>query len=83
MLRAIPTTHTLGDLARALRSRELPPLVHVYFHDTDLLDQWRRALLGFVLRILARRATVTDLDELTARALPEASRVRWDDVART
>ena len=83
VLRAIPTTHTLGDLARALRSRELPPLVHVYFHDTDLLDQWRRALLGFVLRILARRATVTDLDELTARALPEASRVRWDDVART
>jgi len=57
--------------------------VHVYFHDTDLLDQRRRVLLGFVLRILARRATVTDLDELTARALPEASRVRWDDVART
>ena len=83
VLHAIPTTHTLGDLARTLRSRELPPLVHVYFHDTDLLDQRRRLLLGFVLRILARRATVTDLGELAARVLPEAPRVRWDDVART
>jgi hypothetical protein len=83
VLRAIPTTHTLGDVTRALRSRDLPPLLHVYFHDTDLLDRRRRVLLGFVLRLLARRATVTDLVELAARALPEAPRVRWDDVART
>ena len=67
---------------RALRSRELPRLVHVYFHDTDLLDQRRRVLLGLVLRVLARRATVLDLDQLAARALPEAPRVAWDDVAR-
>lgn len=81
-LRAIPTTHSLGDLARALPGRALPSLVHVYFHDTDLLDRRRRALLGVVLRVLARRAEVLDLDALAARAFPDAPRMAWDDVAR-
>jgi hypothetical protein len=81
-LRAIPTTHSLGDLARALGKRALPPLVHVYFHDTDLLDRRRRALLDVGLRFLARRAEVTDLDRLVAQRLPDAPRVAWDDVAR-
>lgn len=81
-LRAIPTTHSLGDLARALPSRALPPLVHVYFHDTDLLDRRRRVLLGVVLRVLARRAEVLDLDALAARVLPDAPRIAWNDVAR-
>jgi len=81
-LRAIPTTHTLGDLARALSSRRLPELVHVYFHDTDLLDARRRALLRVGLPLLARRARVTDLDTLATRAFPGAPSVPWDDVAR-
>ena len=81
-LRTIPTTHSLGDLARALASRRLPVLVHVYFHDTDLLDRRRRALLGIVLQVLARRAEVTDLDRLAARVLPDAPRIAWPDVAR-
>ena len=81
-LRAIPTTHSLGDLARALVRRALPELVHVYFHDTDLLDSRRRALLRSMLPILARRAQVSDLDALAAELLPDAPRVRWDDVAR-
>ena len=81
-LAAIPTTHSLGDLARGLPRRDLPRLVHVYFHDTDLLDAWRRALLRVVLPALARRARVTDLDALAARALESAPRVVWDDVAR-
>jgi hypothetical protein len=80
-LLAIPTTHSLGDLARALRRRALPPLVHVYFHDTDLLDPRRRALLRAILPLLARRARVTDLDSL-ARERPSTPRVAWDDVAR-
>lgn len=60
----LPTTHSLGMLARAvLRAGGLEaPLVHVYFHDTDLLDARRRALLGFGLRLLARRRRPTDLD---------------------
>jgi hypothetical protein len=81
-LGAIPTTHSLGDLARGLRRRVLPDLVHVYFHDTDLLDRRRRALLGLLLRLLARRARVSDLDALAARTLPAAPHVVWDDVAR-
>ena len=79
---AVPTTHSLGDLVRALPSRDLPELVHVYFHDTDLLDARRRALLRVVLPALARRARVTDLDALAARSLSVAQRVAWDDVAR-
>ena len=81
-LRSIPTTHSLGDLLRALRSRDLPACVHVYFHDTDLLDRRRRALLHVALRGLARRAHVTDLDALAARMLASSPRVAWDDVAR-
>jgi hypothetical protein len=81
-LAAIPTTHSLGDLARGLPRRDLPELVHVYFHDTDLLDARRRALLRVVLPALARRAHVADLDALSARSLASGSRVAWDDVAR-
>jgi hypothetical protein len=81
-LAALPTTHSLGDSVRALVRRELPAYVHVYFHDTDLLDRGRRALLGTVLGLLSRRTGVSDLDALGARVLPGAPRVPWDDVAR-
>ena len=81
-LPAIPTTHSLGDLARALSRRGLPRLVHVYIHDTDLLDRRRRTLLELVLRILARRAEPTDLGALAARVLPDAPSIAWHDVAR-
>jgi hypothetical protein len=81
-LGSIPTTHSLGDLARALPRRALPELVHVYFHDTDLLDRRRRLLLHSVLRLLALRARVTDLDTLATQLLPGAPRVAWADVAR-
>jgi len=81
-LGVIPTTHSLGDLARALRRRRLPQFVHVYFHDTDLLDRRRRVLLRVALPILARRAHVGDLDTLAADRLPTAPRLPWADVAR-
>jgi hypothetical protein len=57
----LPATHTIGMLTRAVR---LPGYVHVYFHDTDLLDRWRALALGFGLRHLAIRRPVRDLDEL-------------------
>lgn len=83
MLRAIPTTHSLGDLARALlRRAPLPAVTHVYVHDTDLLDRGRRTLLRVLLPLLARRATPTDLDALASRGVAGESRVAWDDVAR-
>jgi hypothetical protein len=81
-LRAIPTTHSLGDLARSLTTRELPSLVHMYFHDTDLLDQRRRLLLGLILRLLTRRAVASDLDTLAALMSDEVPRVPWADVVR-
>jgi hypothetical protein len=81
-LLAVPTTHSLGDLLRALVGRRLPEIVHVYVHDTDLLDARRRAMLRTGLAVLARRARPTDLDALAAWGLGDLPRVAWDDVAR-
>jgi hypothetical protein len=81
-LLALPTTHTLGDLARPLARRRLPAFVHVYFHDTDLLDRRRRALLEVVLRVLGRRSKPTDLDALPRALAENVPRTRWADVAR-
>jgi hypothetical protein len=72
----LPTTHTLGMLARGalhLRAPEAPH-VHVYFHDSDLLDRRRRFALTGVLGLLARQRRVADLDsvhaELAGASLP-------------
>ena len=82
-LLALPTTHSLGDLARALlRPRALPGVVHVYFHDTDLLDRRRRTLLDALLPLLARVAEPTDLDALRGSIAAAAPEIAWDDVAR-
>ncbi len=83
ILRAIPTTHSLGDVGRALlRRHPLPRVVHVYLHDTDLEDRRRRAMVHAFLPLLARRATATDLDVLAAATLDHEPVVEWDDVAR-
>jgi hypothetical protein len=83
-LAAIPTTHSLGDLARALRRpRSLPRVVHIYFHDADLLDRRRHAMLRVLLPILARLAKTSDLGTLGAELLPPAPEVDWRDVAQT
>lgn len=58
----IPATHSLGMLVRA---RELQDFVHVYFHDTDLLDRKRALALELGLRTLALRRPVADLDEIS------------------
>ncbi len=65
---SIPTSHSLGELARLA----LPPkrisgtVVHGYFHDTDLLDTRRRRALVASLAVLGRRRTACDLDTLAA-----------------
>jgi hypothetical protein len=82
-LLAIPTTHSLGDLARAVvRRRRMRPFMHVYFHDTDLLDRRRRMFVTLFLGVLARRARPTDLDALAASMIKEAPEIAWADVAR-
>jgi hypothetical protein len=81
-LMAVPTTHGAGDLLRALpRPGALPPRVHAYFHDTDLVDGRRRRLIMTGLTLLGRRRPRTDLDALAA-SLGDAPVVRWEDVAR-
>jgi hypothetical protein len=62
-LRELPTTHSLGMAVRGLLG-PLPRYVHVYFHDTDLLDQRRRAALRGALAVLGRRRRPVGLDEL-------------------
>jgi hypothetical protein len=57
---ALPTTHSLGALAR-VALRRLPGYVHVYFHDYDLLDARRRLALVASLAVLGRRATPVPL----------------------
>jgi hypothetical protein len=52
----LPTTHSIGAVARALL-RPLPRYVHAYFHDFDLLDARRRYALTVSLAVLGRRAT--------------------------
>jgi hypothetical protein len=53
-LAEVPATHSLGMLARAVLG-PLPPVVHAYFHDTDLLDRKRALALGVALRALRLR----------------------------
>jgi hypothetical protein len=52
----LPTTHSLGALARGVLG-PLPWYVHAYFHDFDLLETRRRLALEVVLRVLGRRRT--------------------------
>jgi hypothetical protein len=59
----LPSTHSLGMAAKAAL-RPLPAYVHVYFHDTDLLEPRRRAALVSALVVLGRRARATDLSRL-------------------
>ena len=61
----LPTTHSLGELARAVL-RPLPAYVHAYFHDYDLLNPVRRAALAAGLATLGRRRPPGDPLSLTS-----------------
>ena len=63
----LPSTHSLGMAARAAL-RRLPRWLHVYFHDTDLLDRRRRGALVLALAVLDRRRHQVDLDAVAAAA---------------
>jgi hypothetical protein len=63
----LPSTHSLGMAARAGLGR-LPAYVHVYFHDTDLLDSRRRRALTAALAMIALRRRPTPLDAVSAEA---------------
>ena len=55
----LPTTHSLGQLARAVLG-PLPEYVHAYFHDYDLLEVQRRIALVTSLTVLGRRSQRAD-----------------------
>lgn len=56
----LPTTHSLGGLARAVLMPALPDYVHAYFHDYDLLDVRRRLALTSSLHVLGMRRAAYD-----------------------
>ena len=78
----LPSTHSLGMLARevvapgGLRSE----LVHVHFHDTDLVDTRRRLALVCALRALARRRKPTDLDAFASAFGSSAPEVPFEEI---
>jgi hypothetical protein len=82
-LLSVPSTHSLGMLARQVLTPSGPQaaVVHVHFHDTDLVDPGRRAALVWSLRALGRRRTATDLDALASRLAESAPEVRFEQVA--
>jgi hypothetical protein len=78
----VPTSHGVGDLARALARPGLAPRIHAYFHDTDLVEPRRRALITAALAVLGRRRPATTLDAVAAGVHEDAPLVRWSDVRR-
>ena len=66
----LPTTHGLRRLARGVFAPLRAPLVHAYFHDTDLLDPRRQAALRASLAVLGRRRTPIDLAEIQRGFVP-------------
>ena len=67
----IPTTHSIGMLARGLWGPFRPAIVHAYFHDTDLLDRRRRSALWFGLTFLNLKRGPADLAALQRALRPE------------
>jgi hypothetical protein len=62
----LPATHSLGMLARGLV--RLPPLVHLHFHDWELVDHRRAAALELLLRALRVRRLPLSVAQLAERA---------------
>jgi hypothetical protein len=63
-LAELPSTHSIGMLVRALVRPLDAELVHVYFHDTDLVDRRRAVALELGLRALRLRRRPARLDAL-------------------
>jgi hypothetical protein len=77
----LPSTHSLGMLSRAVLRPSLGAgVIHVYFHDTDLLSARRRRALVATLALLGRRCRRVDLDELASVSADDAPAVPFDEV---
>jgi hypothetical protein len=62
----LPATHSLGMLARGMLG--LRGLVHLHFHDWELVDRRRSLALHALLRALRLRRMPLTVDELARRA---------------
>ena len=62
----LPATHSLGMLARGLP--RLRGLVHVHFHDWELVDRRRAPAIAVLLRLLRARRRPLDVAALAERA---------------
>ena len=62
----LPATHSVGMLARGLL--RLDGLVHLHFHDWELVDRKRSAVLYALLHALRLRRSPLRVDELAERA---------------
>ena len=62
----LPATHSLGMLGRGLVN--LDGLVHLHFHDWELVDRRRALALEAVLRLVRLRRRPLSVAELAARA---------------
>jgi hypothetical protein len=74
----LPATHSLGMLARGLA--RLPRLVHVHFHDWELVDRRRAVALELLLRGLSLRRRPLGVAELAERAAATAPEIAWPGV---
>jgi hypothetical protein len=70
----LPATHSVGMLARGLV--RLPGLVHLHFHDWELVDRRRAAVIGTLLRVLGLLRHPLTVDELAHRAA-NAGEIAW------
>ena len=82
VLPAVPTTHGIGDLARGIARAGLPPRVHAYFHDSDLVNPGRRRLILTTLTVLGRLRPPIALDTLADLVRNRGPSVTWNTVAQ-
>ncbi len=71
----LPATHSLGMLARGFH--RLPALVHLHFHDWELVDRKRALALEGLLRLLSVRRRPLRIDQLAERAAA-APELAWE-----
>ena len=75
LLLELPATHSVGMLGRGIA--RLPGLVHVHFHDWELVDRRRSAAIALLLRMLARLRRPIDVEQLAERC-SAAEEIAWD-----
>jgi hypothetical protein len=74
VLLELPATHSVGMLARGLL--RLPGLVHLHFHDWELVERRRAAAIETLLRVLGLLRHPLSADELAHRAA-NAGEMAW------